>query len=439
MRIDEIVAEFCEVVEPHFSRPESRRRARDYLVALLADLPRKNSSALAAHSRHGSSGGLQWFLNSAVWNADQVLGTARAYLRRQFECPGGVLVADEAFFAKKGAKSAGVAAHVDWRTGRSENCQLAIFLAYVSSRGRALVDRELYLPTEWVSDLARRRVAAVPDAVAYRNKAELTVDMIERARRAGFSFDWLVGFAGCDGDGPLIEYCAAKRIGFLVQVGSEYGVQVDGSRALSVAALAERIPPHAYERHRYGGSDGSAEIDWAAVGLPPDRTPGSQTLLVRRVSGGRGTASFYVFRSPSRPTLGRLIGLAELESAVADCVDDGRRSVGLGDYEVRRYVAWYRHMAMALTASALLAMERSVHGGQTGGLADMTQPVSRLALDRCAGGAGEVRRVDAPAERRVLERRIVAKTVPVDDRGQRPSSGDWRLRQSRPSMPRSGS
>ena len=32
-----------------------------------------------------------------------------------------------------------------------ENCQVAVFAAYASKRGRALVDAELYLPKEWVA------------------------------------------------------------------------------------------------------------------------------------------------------------------------------------------------------------------------------------------------------------------------------------------------
>lgn len=444
MHIEALINEFCEVVAPHFSRPESRRRASEYLAALLADVPRKNGRTPAAHLQHGSSGGLHWLLNSAVWDADRVLDVARSCLRRHFGHPDGVLVADEVRFVKKGDKSAGVASHVDQRTGRSENCQLAVFLAYTSSRGRALVDRELFLPHEWVSDLARLRAAAVPDAVTFRTKADLVMGMTERAHDAGLPFNWLVGFAGCEGDEELVEYCTARRLGFMVQVDPGHLVDVGGQQTRSAAALAEHIPPHAYERRRYGLPSTSPQLEWAALGLPPDGRGTSRTLLVRRAALEHGTTAFYLCWSGSRPTLGRLIGLAEAEWTVSECIDDARRCAGLGDYEVRKYLAWYRHMAMALAASMLLAAERSVHSEAFGipGVAGAPEPASVLAFDHCppATACPPTRKggtsAELTADRFLFDRRKVANEVPADARGPIASSGDQRYRQVRLSMPR---
>ena len=47
--------------------------------------------------------------------------------------------------------------------GRIENCQIGVFLAYASAKGRTLLDRELYLPQVWVDDRERRREAGVPE------------------------------------------------------------------------------------------------------------------------------------------------------------------------------------------------------------------------------------------------------------------------------------
>lgn len=46
--------------------------------------------------------------------------------------------------------------------GRIENCQIGVFLAYASASGRALIDRELYLPKEWAVDDDRRQAAGIP-------------------------------------------------------------------------------------------------------------------------------------------------------------------------------------------------------------------------------------------------------------------------------------
>ena len=56
---------------------------------------------------------------------------------------GGVLVVDETGFVKKGARSAGVQRQYSGTAGRVENCQLGVFVAYASPKGRALVDRSI--------------------------------------------------------------------------------------------------------------------------------------------------------------------------------------------------------------------------------------------------------------------------------------------------------
>jgi SRSO17 transposase len=52
-----------------------------------------------------------------------------------------VLVLDETAFLKKGSKSVGVAPQYAGITGQTENCQVAVFLAYVTPFGRALVSK----------------------------------------------------------------------------------------------------------------------------------------------------------------------------------------------------------------------------------------------------------------------------------------------------------
>ena len=71
----------------------------------------------------------------------------RARLRRRdLGAPDGVLIVDDTGFLKKGTRSAGVQRQYSGTAGRTENCQIGVFLAYASAQGRALIDRELYLP-----------------------------------------------------------------------------------------------------------------------------------------------------------------------------------------------------------------------------------------------------------------------------------------------------
>ena len=68
----------------------------------------------------------------------------------------GVLVVDETGFLKKGNKSVGVQRQCSETAGRIGHCQVGVFLAYAVSGGKALLDRELYLPQVWAEDQDRR-------------------------------------------------------------------------------------------------------------------------------------------------------------------------------------------------------------------------------------------------------------------------------------------
>ena len=104
---------------------------------------------------------------------------------------GGVLIADDTGFLKKGTRSAGVQRQYSGTAGRTENCQVGVFLAYASVHGHALIDRELYLPQSWTEDPARCRAAGIPDGVEFATKPRQAQAMIARAVAAGVPFSWV--------------------------------------------------------------------------------------------------------------------------------------------------------------------------------------------------------------------------------------------------------
>ena len=59
-------------------------------------------------------------------------------------------------------------------SGRIENCQVGVFVAYASANGRALMDGELYLPQVWTQDREQRRDARVPAGTVFRTKGQLS-------------------------------------------------------------------------------------------------------------------------------------------------------------------------------------------------------------------------------------------------------------------------
>jgi DDE superfamily endonuclease len=150
-----------------FVRAEPRRRALAYLRGLLGNVGRKNGWQLAEHAGERTPDGMQRLLATADWDPDRVRDDLRAYVVEQLGDPGAVLVADETGFLKKGTTSVGVQRQYSGTAGKVDNCQLGVFLAYASGKGRAMIDRELYLPESWTDDPERCRAARVPEGLGF--------------------------------------------------------------------------------------------------------------------------------------------------------------------------------------------------------------------------------------------------------------------------------
>ena len=106
--------------------------------------------------------------------------------------PDGVIVFDPSAFAKKGTKSVGVARQWCGRLGKVENCQVGVYMAYVSRKEHALVNTRLYLPKEWTKDRRRCKAAGVPKAVRFRTRHELALEMLEE-HGAVLPHAWVAG------------------------------------------------------------------------------------------------------------------------------------------------------------------------------------------------------------------------------------------------------
>lgn len=182
-----------QYIAKRFRRPEPRLRALDYLRGLLSPVERKNGWQLAEQIGDATPDGVQRLLYNYRWDADLVRDDLRSYVVEHLADADAVLVVDETGFLKKGDKSVGVQRQYSGTAGRIENCQIGVFLAYASARGRTLLDRELYLPQVWAGDWDRRREAGVPEPVGFHTKPQLAQQMLERAVESGVPFAWAVG------------------------------------------------------------------------------------------------------------------------------------------------------------------------------------------------------------------------------------------------------
>ena len=230
----------------------------------------------------------------------------------------GVLVVDETGFLKKGTKSAGVQRQYSGTAGRIENCQLGVFCAYATRKGRALIDRELYLPKSWIADRDRCREAAVPDDVEFATKTDLARAMLGRALDAGVPAAWVTADEAYGKDCKFRSWLEQRRIGYVVAVACNQ--VIPGSTGTSRAdVLAAHAPEQAWKRRSCGeGAKGPRLFGWAVASLPcyEDTTPPgwSRWLLVRRSltrnAKGEHELAYYLCCAPAGTTDEELIRVA---------------------------------------------------------------------------------------------------------------------------------
>jgi SRSO17 transposase len=207
-------------IAPRFARPEPRRRALAYLQGLLGEVERKNGWQLAEHAREATPYGMQRLLSQAIWDADLVRDDLRGYVLEQLGHQEAIVAIDETSFPKRGEKSAGVQVQYCGTTGQVENCQVGVFLEYVTASGHALIDRELYLPLSWTEDPERCRAAGIADTIRFQTKCELAVHMMERILQAQIPISWVVAGIGLwwqSGPahlarGPSLLVCVGRRL-----------------------------------------------------------------------------------------------------------------------------------------------------------------------------------------------------------------------------------
>src|SRR5881227_3195425 len=178
-------------MRPLFAAPSVAASANAFLDGLLGAERRKTGWMRAEAAGDPGPWRQQAILGRSHWSADALRDVVRDHVIETLGAPEAVLVIDETGFLKQGTSSCGVQRQYTGSAGKITNCQIGVFAAYVSDRGHAFIDRQLYLPRSWADQPDRRRAAHVPDDVHFATKPTIAVAMIERALKAGVSFAWV--------------------------------------------------------------------------------------------------------------------------------------------------------------------------------------------------------------------------------------------------------
>lgn len=359
-----------------------RWRARAYLTGLLAPIERKTAWQLSEAAGDPNPDGVQYFLDRAVWSADALRDAVRSYAAAHLAGPGGVLVVDETGFVKKGRRSAGVQRQYSGTAGRVENCQLGVFLAYAGETGRALIDRELYLPKSWIDEPDRCAGAEIPAErveAGVLTKPRLAEAMIGRALSAGVEAGWVAADSAYGRDGKFRAFLEAHRMPYVVEVPVKQTVaDLDGDRR--VDTLVARAPDEAWHTVSAGpGVRGEREYDWAWATVPNfgDVPIGFvRTLLARRSLNDPADIAYYLCFHPDSVERAKIVRVAGARWAIEECFQAAKGECGLDHYQVRKWNGWYRHVSMAMLAHAFLAVTAAADPKAHAGWADSRSPKS---------------------------------------------------------------
>ncbi len=347
-----------------FARAEPRTRVPAYLRGLLGQLKRKNSWPLAEAAGEVSPDGMQRLLAPPTGTPTRS-ATSCAPTWSSGSGGGGVLIVDETGFIKKGTRSAGVARQYTGTTGKIDNCQIGVFLAYATPAGLAQIDRELYLPRAWTDDRERARAAGIDDDARFATKPELARRMLTRALEDGVPAGWLTADELYGQDKRLRVWCGQHGLPYVLATRSNDTVATVDWRQRRVRALIAELPAQAWQRCSAGaGAHGLRLYDWARVELLAGFDPAwARWLLARRTipkgSDEPAELAYYVCAGPAETTLAQLIAVAGGRWRIEECFQAAKNQARMASYQVRDYTAWYRHITLAMLAHAYLSATRA--------------------------------------------------------------------------------
>ena len=382
-RIAASFAAFHQEFASLFGRKEAQQRSEQYLRGLLVQqTDRRNAENISEAVDGATPRSLQRFLTESPWSDEPVIDQLQAYVGQLLNSSEGVFVLDETGFPKKGKKSVGVVRQYCGTLGKVANCQLGVFVAYVSEQGHALVDKRLYLPREWIDDPDRRRAAGIPETVGYQSIAELGLSMLHQARTSGHLMGRWVTADEAYGKVPtlrdsldddewlyVLEVPCSQPVFTQpakteVPAWSGRGRQptrlrlVDGeSGPQAVKAVAASLAAEDWHLLTVAeGAQGPRIHLFAARRVWESREglPGRECWLVLRRNPDGSEPKHYLSNAPVHTPLLTLAQVGAKRWPIETEFQLEKNETGLDEYEVRSWQGWHHHITMALLAGILL-------------------------------------------------------------------------------------
>lgn len=368
--------QFVEPFASCLARSEQREHAHTIVSGLVSDLDRKNTESIAYRHDQGRKD-LQHFVGESAWNHEPLVMELARQVGEQLGRDDGVLVFDPSGFPKKGTESVGVQRQWCGRLGKVDNCQVGVYLGYVSAEEHALVNMRLYLPKSWATDRKRRKKCRVPKGLRYKTRHQLSLDMLDQQGH-------LLPHAWIAGDDEMGRSSAFRRK--LRDRKEQYLLAVPSN---TLVRDLEAEPPE------YGGRgakpktpfvrvdkwrESHSEDDWKEVDVRDGekgplvvevakcrvlaktdrrRVGPEETLVVIRLRDEQGKVKhdYYLSNAPVEIERKEFARVAKAAHRIEECIQRGKSEAGMADYEVRSWPGWYHHQTLSMLAAWFLVTE----------------------------------------------------------------------------------
>jgi SRSO17 transposase len=361
--------------------PQRRDNFARYALGLIGEGSRKSMEPIAARAGvsvahvDAAHQRLQNFITDSTWDDHAVRLAAVRYALEpmtQMAQPWAWIV-DDTGFLKKGNHSVGVQRQYTGSAGKITNCQVGASLSIATPQDHVAVDFELYLPRCWLDDSTRRREARIPDAVRFKTKPQLALDMLRRAVKADLPRGTVLADEGYGGSSEFREGCRKLGLRFAVAVSSTTRVWTVDARGhrhgdpLEARQLAKKLAEDGAFR-KYTWREGTAaplHARFAFVRVVPTADDGREPSrrdrlwLVCEWRDGDDAPCHFHLASYRRMPFVQLVQLIKERWRTERVYQDMKDELGLDHFEGRRFQGWHHHVSVAIASYAFLVAERA--------------------------------------------------------------------------------
>jgi SRSO17 transposase len=366
-------------------------RGRDYLAGLLMKAPRKNMERMEEYVAQSDYQAMQQFLTDSPWN-DHLL--QQQISRDVSAIIGGddaVLAIDESAFGKKGTMSAGVSRQWNGRLGKTDNCQVGVFSSLISGNQGSIIGKRLFLPENWTSDEKRCEKAGIPkDNRTFKKKTELAVELIDDAISSGVKFGYICG-DGFYGHTPeFVRAVHSRGLIFMLDVHKNQHVYMENPNpvlykkakkddttsqvlktsisSVKVENIAKSIDNSEWEIHTIRESTkGMLSLKvWRKQVFLWDGKEGKahQWWLVITRNENDSDTKYFISNAPESDQAQKIVRIHSQRFWIERCFQDAKTSVGMADYQARKWNSWHHHMCMVSLAMLFVLSVKKANNGE---------------------------------------------------------------------------